>query len=304
MAGFSPSDAALEGFRLTRERPKALLAWTLFALLISVAGAVITINMPADGRAALQSLEADGAIDPGALMQALLVLSPLLVFGLSVQCMMAAAVYRILLRPVGDRFSYLRFGGDELRLMGLTLIYLVLAVFLIAIVQLGVALLGLLASIAGEAATTFVLAVAELFSLGLLIFVGIRMSLAPVITFDRGKLAVFESWAMTRGQFWRLGGAYLLAVCCLVVLAVVTLVVFFCLSLAAMMATGGEVADLVAILRAREVTASSYASPFMIAYVLIGSLFTAMYYAVLAAPGAFAYRALKDPSTSPPATAA
>src|SRR5215212_6777111 len=128
MAGFSATDAALEGFRVTRERPKALLAWTVFTFIVSVSGALITLNMPQEARAALESLSSEETPDPSALLQALADLAPLLIFGLAVQRLMDAAVYRVVLRPEDQRFSYLRLGPDELRLMALRLIFMVLAV--------------------------------------------------------------------------------------------------------------------------------------------------------------------------------
>jgi len=39
-------------------------------------------------------------------------------------------------------------------------------------------------------------------------------------------------------------------------------------------------------------TIRTYLNPFMIAYMVVGAIFTAVYYAVIAAPGAWAYRGL------------
>ena len=124
MTGFSATDAALEGFRITRDRPRALLAWTLFCFAVSVASVLITLLMPPEARDALESLQSDPSQTPTpeALLKTLTILSPVLLFGLAVQCVMAAAVYRIILRPADGKFSYLRLGRDELRLMALTMI--------------------------------------------------------------------------------------------------------------------------------------------------------------------------------------
>jgi hypothetical protein len=185
--------------------------------------------------------------------------------------------------------------------MALTLIYLALGVLLLAAVQLVVFILAFLASPFGTGAALFVGSAAEIFALGVLVYVAIRMSLAAVITFDRGRLAIFDSWTATRGQFWTLFGAYVLALCCVFVVALLALVVFFTLSTIVMMAMGGGAADLGKIVQPTEVTLGTYLNPFMIAYVLLGSLFTAIYYAVIAAPGAFAYRELGRPDDRAPA---
>jgi len=294
MTGFSATDAALEGFRITRERPKALLAWTLFCFAVNVVSVLITVNLPKEARDALESLQSDPSQTPdvNALMQALTVLSPILVFGLAVQCVMAAAVYRIILKPSDEKFSYLRLGKDELRLMALTLIYLVLGVMMLAAAQIAIGIVAFIASLFGQTAMAFVFSVAELFTLGLFFYVGVRMSLAPVITFDRDRLSILDSWAVTHGQFWRLLGAYVLAVCCVVVVSLLVVMLFGLVAGIVMLSLGGSFADLARIFQPDETTLKTYLNPFMIAYMIVGSVFTAIYYAVIAAPGALAYREL------------
>jgi hypothetical protein len=294
MTQFSPSDAALEGFRITRERPRALMIWAVFCFAVSIASVLISLMMPPEARAALEELQKNPGQPPTAeaLLSTLIVLSPILLFGLAVQCVMAAAVYRIMLRPGDSRYGYLRLGRSELRLMALTLIYLVLGIVLLAAVQIAVGLVVVLASFAGEMAMGFVFSAVQLFALGLIFFVAIRMSLAPVITFNLGRLAIFDSWALTRGQFWRLLGAYVLAICCVIVVALLVLLIFGALALLAMMAAGGDMSDLTVALQPAEATLAVYLNPFMVAYMAVGSVFTAIYYAVIAAPGAWAYREL------------
>ncbi|MDZ4370363.1 MAG: hypothetical protein U1C74_02935 [Phenylobacterium sp.] len=294
MTGFSATDAALEGFRITRERPKALIAWTVFCFIVSVISVLITVNMPAEARAAMEQLQSDPSQPPDldVLIQTLTVLSPVILFGLAVQCVMAAAVYRIILAPQDGKFSYLRLGPDEFRLMALTLIYVVLGVFLLAAGQIAVGLITFVASVAGQTAATFVFMAAELFLLGLLFFAAVRMSLAPVITFDRKRLAILDSWALTKGQFWRLIGAYALAICCVIVVAILVMVIFSMVSGIIMLSVGGSLTDLSRIFQPDETTIRTYLNPFMIAYMMVGAIFTAIYYAVIAAPGAWAYRGL------------
>ncbi|MEW5687819.1 MAG: hypothetical protein AB1942_23135 [Pseudomonadota bacterium] len=294
MASFSATDAALEGFRITRERPKALLAWTGFCFAVSIVSALITINMPAETRQALEVLQNDPSATPDGrvLMEALAILSPLLLFGLAVQCIMAAAVYRVILRPQDHAFHFLRVGKDEGRLIGLTLIYAVMAIMLVVAVQLVVGIIAALASLLGQGVFSFVFAAAELFVLGLLVYIAVRMSLAPVISFDRKKLSIFDSWAITRGQFWRLTGAYLLAICCVFVVAILFMMLFMAVATIVMLMLGGSISELMKIFQPDETTLQTYLNPFMIAYMVVGGLFTAIYYAVVAAPGAVAYRNL------------
>lgn len=303
MAGFSATDAALEGFRITRERPKALLAWTLFSLVVSIIGAAITLSLPPEARKALESLSSDETPDAGALLEALAMLSPILLFGLAIQRVMDAAVFRIILKPDDERLEYLRLGADELRLMALRLIYLVLAVVLIALVQFVIALIAFAMSAFGQSAMVFVGSVGELFSIGVLFYVAVRMSLASVITFERRKLSIVESWAATRHKFWPLVGAYLLALCCVIVVAILALVVFSSVAAVVLIATGGSPADLGSIIQPENVTWRTYLNPYVAAYMVVSSLFTAIYYAVIAAPGAYAYRELTGAAPAVPVTA-
>lgn len=293
MSSFSPSEAGLEGFRVTRENPRAFARWAFFSFAVSVLGAVVTVNMPAEVRDALQTLNAKETPDAGVLLRALVSVAPLMGLGLLIQCMMGAAVYRIILRHDDARFGYLRLGADELRLVALTLIYFVLAVICFAAGLLAAALLAAAASFAGTGAAMVVGGVAELLVMGLAVYVAVRLSLAPVITFDRRRLAVFQSWALTRGRFWPLLGAYVLALACMVVVALLAVVVFTFLAGAVMLALGGEM-DMSAIFNPDDTSLATYFNPLMVAYMVMGSVITALYYAVIAAPGAVVYQHLID----------
>jgi hypothetical protein len=297
---FSATEAGLEGFRITRENPRAFARWVFFSFAVSVLGAVVTVAMPAEVRSALDTLRADETPDFAKLSQALIAVVPLLVMGLAIQCMMAAAVYRIILRHDDARFGYLRLGIDELRLMALTLIYVLLVMGALVGLTIAVALVVALASVGGQTLEVFVAAAAELFVLGLLVFCAVRLSLAPVATFAERRLVIFESWQLTRGYFWRLLGAYVLALACMVVVALLTLVIFTAIAGVVVLASGGQLADLQVIFAPDETSLMAYLNPGMIAYTVVGSVITALYYAVIAAPGAVAYQELHGPVPPPP----
>ena len=312
MAGFSPTDAALEGFRITRERPRVFLAWILFSFLVSAAGVVVTLWMPEEARGALDSLSSDEPPDPEAFLDILALLAPFLLYGLAVQRTLDAAVYRYLLRPTREKFGCLAFGADEMRLMMLRLIFVVLAVLYVFVAQIVVGVVAFALSLISQGLMVFAASIGELISFGVLFYLAVRMSLASVITFDRRKLSILESWTATRGQFWPLFGAYLLALCCALVLGIVAFVLFTSLAGIVLVATGGSLADLQGIIQPENATLGTYLNPFVVAYMVVGSIFTAIYSAVIAAPGGFAYRALRDgasgagagPSADPVAPAA
>jgi hypothetical protein len=292
MTGFSASGAALEGFRLTRENPRAFGAWVGATLLVNILGPVISVMMPASVRHGLETINANETPTARQFLDALIVISPVLILGLAIQCIMAAAVYRLIFRHDDTRFGYLRLGADELRLMGLTLIYILLFMVLVVGVTMISAILFAVASVAGQGFANFVGMITWLASVGVVIYVLVRLSLAPVATFAERRLALFESWSLTRGQFWKLLGTYALAISSIVVVGFLVLVLFSAVAGVIVLLGGGQIGDVGKILQPNETSLRGYFSIGLIAYMIVSSVFSALYNAVIAAPGAVAYQAL------------
>jgi hypothetical protein len=303
MPGFSASDAALEGFRITRENPRAFGAWVGATFLVNVLGPVISVLMPASVRHGLDTMTASETPTAGQFLDALIVISPILILGLAIQCVMAAAVYRLIFRHSDTRFGYLRLGADELRLMALTLIYVLLFVLLVVGVTMVSAVLLAIASVAGRVFAEFVGLVSWMASVGVVVFVLVRLSLAPVATFAERRLALFESWTLTRGQFWKLLGTYALAVCCFAVVGILVLVLFSAVAGVIVLLSGGQLTELGAIIKPDESSLRGYFSVGLIAYMIVSSIFSALYNAVIAAPGAVAYEKLHGEPPARPLTA-
>lgn len=296
MTAFSPTDAAFEGFRITREKPKVMLVWALFYLAVSILMPILLVTMGGQDLIALEAAANDRNADPQVAVQSLQALMPLysimLPIGLVVQAILAAAVYRVILRPSENSYAYLKLGSDELRLAVLTLIYaLLMAVAVAVLVLIG----GIGSGLVGS--TVFGLGLG-LFLLGLLFFVAVRLSLAPVITFAERRISIFDSWRLTQGQFWRLFGAYLLAVASVVVVLLLCTVIF---TAAATIIMGGDYQAVGKLFTPDLSSIEAYFTPPMIAYTIFGAFLNAFYYAVLVAPAAVAYQALK--SRPPPAAA-
>ena len=289
MTAFSATDAALEGFRITRERPKVVLVWAVFAFLVSICSAVYLIAIGQDARAVLEASSAEQPADLATFGKAMGDLLPMMVMGLAVQCVMAGAVYRILLRPEDKGFAYLKLGMDEARLAALTFIYVLLASVTMFVVVLAAALIAVIASAAGQNVALLVAVATEIFFLGLLFYVGVRLSLAPAITFAERRIALFDSWKLTHGQFWRLTGAYALAICGIVVIALLVVTIFSAL---VAVAVGGDLQAVGKMFAPDQSSLATYFSPVMILYLLVAAWLSALYYAVIIAPAAVAYRAL------------
>jgi hypothetical protein len=300
MAGFSPSDAALEGFRLTRENPKAFGIWAAASLLVNVLSGVIDAFMPANVKRGLETISANDVMTGPQLLDALILTAPVILLGMAVLNVMAAAVYRLIFRHDDTRFGYLRLGADELRLMGLTLIYIVLFIALVVAVGMVSGIVVALAGLVSPAAQSFLGWLSIPVSFGVIIYVLVRLSLAPVATFAERRLAIFESWRLTRGQFWRLFGAYVLAIACVAVMGILVFVVFTGAVGVVVLLTGGQLSDVGSIMNPKDPTLRSYLNIGLIASMIVSSIFGALWNAVIAAPGAVAYQALHgDPPARP-----
>jgi len=254
---------------------------------------LIEVNMPAEAREALAALGGQETLEPGPFFEAMTILSPLLLFSLLIQCMMAAAIYRILLRGQTGSIRLFRVGPAEFRLMALAMIYVVLFALLMGGFTLAGMILVMLVSGLGQGAMMFVGTVAWVAVISGVVFIAVRLSLAPVITFDREKLALFDSWAVTEGQFWRLAGAYVLTLSLIVVAFFVAVLLFLPAAAIGVVASGGSLTDLWQVFAIpEEPSLKAYFQPLRVIYMLVSSVFSAFWYAVIAAPGAYAYRAL------------
>lgn len=289
MTAYSATDAALEGFRLTRERPRILLIWALFLVVANAVGFVVMLLAPNEMQEALATISGQETPDGRQLLGALGAVAPILLLGLMVQRTLDGAVYRMMLRPEEKSVGFLRLGADELRLAALRLIFIMMAMFYLATVQFGILIIGLVLMPLGEGARLLVTSVAELASWVALLVIAVRLSLASVITFDRKRISILESWALTRGHAWRLLGAQALALCCAAVLGILVFVIFSSVSGAILLASGRSLADLQQVMSPEKIEIRSYLNPFVLAWTFLGSLFSAVYAAAIAAPGTYIY---------------
>jgi len=204
MIGYSPFEAASEGFRVIRREPKAVLYWiAVWAVaLVAVATSKALLGGPV---ARGESRDAAGVIKSYGPLATIFV--PTL---LALWVMNTATVYRAVLRPGEHGWHLFKLSADEARIAVVSAIgtamlvifggapaYLLLVlfhpVFLIAP--------GLTWFIAVAGAATTVLVE---------IWIAVRLSLAPVQTFAERSFPLTAYWELTHGKFWRLLGAYAL----------------------------------------------------------------------------------------------
>ena len=125
----SPSDTAFEGFRIIRDRPGLILAWTGFYLL-SLLAMIVILLVPNLGT--LAAVEVTGQHRD--FSQLLARFGPALLVALLVAMimpiMLVTAIYRTVLNPEDKGFAHLKISTDELRMFLISL--LVIFIFAMA----------------------------------------------------------------------------------------------------------------------------------------------------------------------------
>lgn len=286
-------DSALEGFRITRERPWAVGVWAAWLLVGTVLGQML-LTLPG-----MQELSKLGQTPPGQFtpvqlaalgaaaarvwpaMLAVTVLS----YGFTV--VVYTAVVRAVFAPqVRDRLFFLRLGPDELRQLLLALMVLGVLLGYAVAVQMLVALATATGPIAGPPLAAFVLASA----VATLIVVGVRLSLAPAATFAARRVRLFDTWKMTRGLSWPLIGVYATALGLAAVIYFLALVIVAALTSTLALVTGGGIEAIRAMTRPAATSLPAlFAWPSVIAMVLSAAVGTPIS-VVTSAAGVAAYR--------------
>lgn len=203
------------GVRLVRHRPGTVAIWYAVYLAIAFLSVMLMRPMIVSMAAFQQQVAANAAagvtVPPAFPTEAFGTIF-LVEFVAGLLGIVAfAAVVRASVHPGSDRFAFLRFGMDELRLILLTLILIAFAFAFELGAVLVLVLAGvLLTLIAGK---TVAVAAAALLGMGIVLaalYLEVRISLAPVYTVLRRKIVIGPAWRATRGRFWTLFGAYLL----------------------------------------------------------------------------------------------
>jgi hypothetical protein len=204
-AGFSISDAALEGFQAIGRHWRVVLGWALFNLLALIGGCILLVVLLVG--AVSFGVPAEQASPMGALV--------LGAAELAVQVVIMGGLYRLELRPQEPAFLHLMIGRDELRVFAALLLVAVPAVLLGGLfLYLVDKVSPLLAILVGAA---------------LLIIISSRLALTPVIAFAEGRIDPVAAWRLTRGQTGRLLAMAALLFCLLAVIGVAVWIAVFLL---------------------------------------------------------------------------
>jgi hypothetical protein len=290
MAGFSIQDAALGGFAAVRAHPRALLVWTPLAFVISLATEVVRI--PAGGQEIDMSMLGQDPARLVAMAQKILPTeAALLAVALVATAFVQPAMIRLVFASEDGRFGYFRIGAHELRQLGLELLATVVLLGGYFGCAVGVSVAVAVVSSLGNPAMMTALTAGVVATFAGLIVVMVRLSLAPALTFDSGKVDLFGSWRLTEGRFWSLLGTYVLAIAMAAVVLVFANVLFFGL---ASLVLGREMTVLTDMPRD---IAGDFA-PLRLIAALFSAFVTALIWPVILTPSARIYRSLK-PATPP-----
>lgn len=302
---FSASEAAFAGFGILQRRPSALLVWgglMLVVGLISNVGMVLTIGpqmqalrAASAGAGATPNPAAVGALFVGmAPFYLLAMIGSILLLGV-----INAAVNRAVLRPNEGGPGYLAFGADEFLQIVVIFLWalLLIAFYLVLVIVFGLVIgLGVGAAAAGGGgrggpalfAGLFVL-IGVLATFAGVIWLNVRLSFALPLTFDTRKLHLFGSFALTRGRFWPLFGAYLLSW----IFAIIITLVFLAVIAALGAAVGGGLAGIGQLFQRDTSSLGAFLTPVSLISLVLGSFVQALQWALISGAQAGAYAQLK-----------
>lgn len=293
MQQFSPTESALEGFRLAREHPLLVAILAVFSFATTLILYWVLIKTIGPQVTAFMNSVMAGMGDPGrppsaeeqALVQQIVLATPKIdsivipVF-LLFQAVQSAAIMRVVLRrqrPAG----YLGAGGDELRSLAV-----------IAAKALGFAMVWTLALLLVGSTGPIGAVIGMLLVPALLcasIYVSVRLSLAVPQSIAERRIAIVDSWRLTQGLFWPTLGCYLLAaILWLAVNIFGGIIIGYgmqAIAAASGMAPPGAVPDMT--------TPAAYFTPVRLIGMAVTSVISGLSVLILYAPAAMIYRQLK-----------
>lgn len=297
---FSTGDLVFEGFRLVRRKPMVILAWTLVYLLYTVPSLFVMTGVMETMAGLMEEIQAlEGVAQPtpeqmapilqgyGQVLGRMVWLLP---FSLLVNAVLLAAVSRAVLTPEAGGFGYLRLGRDEARVFVLLLVAGLLTVLATVVAFFIAAMLGGLAITAMGGWGALVLVAALIAAAAFIVWLAVRWSLAVPIIMTEKRLAIFESFALTRGVFWPLLGMAVIVGLLVLLIGCLSTIVAAPISLASGLSMAGAVSsdDPAAMLRAMNLT-----SPWMLVSALVNAVVYALTVGVIYAPFSAAYLRLK-----------
>jgi hypothetical protein len=207
-------------FRLLRERLGSVLVWGAIYSLVGIALGYFMMS----SMAPLQTM--GPRTDPGQAFTAAggffakLMLIELIFF--CVYAVLLTAAQRAVLRPEDSALASIRFGGDELRMIGLALFlgFLFFMFYFVASVILGIMFVAVGIGAGAPIAMIPIVIVGGVIIICVVLYFWVRVSLAFPLTLMRRRFVLGEAWRLSRGHFWSMLGGYLVLSLIIIVFAV------------------------------------------------------------------------------------
>lgn len=295
---FSATEAAFEGFRLVRRKPLALVAWTLLYAVVSLASlfavsrAMGPLSRVTEMAEAMEGVTSPPQADIAALFQALgevfLSIGWLFPVSIAVGAMLAAAVARGVLMPRAGGFGYLKLGMDEVRVVVVTVVLTVLWIVLLMALVFLVGIAAGIAQASGSSVAVLVALAVGLAGVLLSIWLAVRLCLAVPITVAQKKIAIFDSFSVTKGRFWPLLGMIILTAVMVAIIAILASIITMPLGMMSGLGSwsmGSEATDMAAMQARFDIT-----NPWVIGSAFVEAAVYALTVGVMYAPFAAAYR--------------
>ncbi len=224
MADFSFGQAIGAGFKILARRPLAVLIWAVAYIVLVAAPSVglmawLLPQMIASFRDAAQHAVhgvAPAPADAIAMRSNLYALQPLLwLVQVAAHAILMSAVFRAVLTPDDSKWGYLRLGAQELWLGLTNLVLTVMAAIMILtlFIPLGIGLgVGMASAQHGRTpgpASLPLLWLIAVIGVAVIVWVLVRLCLAPPMAFATRRFVLYESWRLTRGHGLKIFGVML-----------------------------------------------------------------------------------------------
>jgi len=294
MSKFSASDAAFSGFRLVRENLKTVAIWAGVMTVLSLISNLLAIQFFGAQMQAFADYLADTATpDPETFARHLSALAPLSLWSLPYSFILNgvifAALNRLVLRHDDKRTAYLRLGAQELRQAA---VWFLMCLVLMGVLFVGALLAGFLGALGG-AMGAFLGLLCVIGSFCAFVYLAVRLSFASSVTFERDRITLFQSLPETKGLFWPLLGAYLLAA----VMSVIVVLLIWTIVSAIGLIASGDLAATGKMMRADTSSLQTYFTPAGIVQTLFAGLITVLTTLIVFGPAPTIYRELKARET-------
>jgi hypothetical protein len=295
MASFSATDAGLVGFKVARENPMAVLAWTLLSMVSLLINGVIMATVAGTALAEMRDISSSsGQTDPQAMLEILGRLAPAFLLILPISLLFSGILYaaanRLVLRPGDGGFGGLKFGNDEIRQVWALVLAFLVVMGIYLVLGMAVVILAALGAVVNPILGVLLAFIGILAALGVLVWVSLRLSLLSPIAFATGKVSLASSWAMTKGHVLPLLGAFVLAVVMGAIVSGLVMAVFF--GFAALIFGLKETGAV--IMNPDMSSLAALTSPLMLIYYLVNAITTALTSMLFVCPAAVIYQQLRE----------